>query len=306
MFSLDTELAWGSTHHGSYGGHEIEFERTRYVIDRLLDMFERYGIHGTWAVVGKLMEGSGESFETNGEPSHAWRGEGDGHYWYAPDIVNKIRSCSVAQEIGSHNFTHMIMGMPGSTAENFDAELRACREVAGKQDLDLRSFVFPRNEIQHLDVLKRNGFTSYRGIAPSWTWRVPGSMGKRAARLADHFLPVAAPVVNAVDNGGVVNIPASYSYLHRTGWARYVPIAVRVRKSILTMRKAARSRGIFHLWTHPFNIASDPDGLLGGLEKIFQEYKRLHESGLIRSETMTEIAGRTQTVRIAEAAASHA
>jgi hypothetical protein len=126
--------------------------------------------------------------------------------------------------------------------------------------------------IDNLDVLPQNGFTSYRGIAPSWTWRAPGAYGKRLARLAHHFLPVPAPVVEATAENGIVNIPASYSYLHRTGWARYVPISVRVRKPILAMRKAARSAGIFHLWTHPFNIASDPENLLGGIERVFKEY----------------------------------
>lgn len=312
VFSLDTELAWGSVHHGGYANHEAEFERTRYVIDRLLTLFERYEIHGTWAVVGKLMLGKGEpepvplnGAEANGG-NYPWRAEEDDHFWHAPDIIESIRSCSVAQEIGSHNYTHMIMGTPGSDAEGFDAELKACKAVASERDIELKSFVYPRNEVDHLNVLASNGFTSYRGVAPSWTWRVPGTLGKRVARLADHFLPVPAPVVSATLQNGIVNIPASYSYLHRTGWARYVPISVRVRKAILTMRKAARSNGIFHLWTHPFNIASEPESLLGGLERVFQEYKRLHDSGLIQSKTMTEVAEQVTEPAVVKAELTHA
>lgn len=315
VFSLDTELAWGSVHHGGYANHKEEFDRTRYVIDCLLELFERYGISGTWAVVGKLMLGTGEaepdsSLSNETSPSqtgsYPWRGENDDHYWHAPDIISRIRSCSVPQEIGSHNYTHMIMGTPGSSAEGFDRELRSCRAVASEREIELKSFVYPRNEVDHLDVLARNGFTSYRGNAPSWAWHVPGTVGKRVARLADHFLPLSAPVVRATNENGIVNIPASYSYLHRTGWARYVPISVRVRKSILTMRKAARSVGIFHLWTHPFNIASDPESLLGGLERIFQEYKRLHDSGLIQSRTMTEVADRVMEPAVTKAELTHA
>lgn len=318
VFSLDTELAWGSVHHGSYANHEMEFERTRYVVDSLLELFERYGIKGTWAVVGKLMLGKGDEEPTGTSTDEynksrperhrqfEWRKEADDHFWHAPDIVERIRSCSVPQEIGSHNYTHMIMGTPGSEPENFDYELKACKTVADERDIELKSFVYPRNEVAHTDVLTRNGFTSYRGTAPSWTWRVPTTMGKRVARLTDHFLPIPAPVVQAEAENGIVNVPASYSYLHRTGWARYIPISVRVRKSILTMRKAARSGGIFHLWTHPFNIASDPENLLSGLERIFQDYKRLHESGLIQSKTMTEIANQVMEPVVAEAELSHA
>lgn len=310
VFSLDTELAWGSVHHGGYANHEKEFERTRYVIDALLELFELYGIHGTWAVVGKLMLAKGETDPAvtgagslNGRTGpFNWRAEEDDHYWHGPDIVERIRSCSVHQEIGSHNYTHMIMGTPGSEGHNFDHELKACKAVASERDIELKSFVYPRNEVDHLDVLASNGFTSYRGVAPSWTWRVPGTVGKRVARLADHLLPVPAPVVRATDHNGIVNVPASYSYLHRTGWARYVPISVRVRKSILTMRKAASSNGIFHLWTHPFNIASDPENLLSGLERVFREYKRLHDSGLIQSRTMTQIAEQVKRPDVAERA----
>ncbi len=316
VFSLDTELAWGSVHHGGYANHEGEFERTRFVIDSLLNLFERYEIRGTWAVVGKLMLGKDESEPSmpdgsslNGastEAGYNWRAEEDDHFWHAPDIIERIRSCPVPQEIGSHNYTHMIMGTPGADAASFDHELKACKAVADERDIELKSFVYPRNAVDHVNVLASNGFTSYRGVAPSWTWRVPGTMGKRFARLADHFLPVPGPVVHAVDEDGIVNIPASYSYLHRTGWARYVPISVRVRKSILTMRKAARSNGIFHLWTHPFNIASDPENLLGGLERVFQEYKRLHDSGLILSKTMTEVAEQVTKPADVKAELTHA
>ena len=314
VFSLDTELAWGSVHHGSYANHESEFDRTRYVVDRLLELFERYSIHGTWAVVGKLMLSPGEDgpavvekgLQANRNGHYEWRRDGDDRFWHGADIVDKIRSCSVPQEIGSHNYTHMIMGMPGSSAEGFDGELKACRAVAAERDINLKSFIYPRNEVAHVDTLARNGFTSYRGVAPTWAWRVPGTTGKRVARLADHFLPIPAPVVQASETDGIVNIPASYSYLHRSGWARYVPISIRVRKSILTMRKAANSAGIFHLWTHPFNIASDPGGLLGGLERIFQEYKRLYDSGLIVSRTMTEVAEQVLGPAVAKAEKSYA
>jgi peptidoglycan/xylan/chitin deacetylase (PgdA/CDA1 family) len=314
VFSLDTELAWGSVHHGGYANHEKEFDRTRYVVDRLLELFESYGIHGTWAVVGKLMLDAedldppitGEGHSLSGTGGYSWRRDGDDHFWHGRDIVDRISSCAVTQEIGSHNYTHMIMGMPGSTAERFDHELKSCKAVAQERHIDLKSFVYPRNEIDHIDVLGQNGFTSYRGVAPSWTWRVPGGTAKRLARLADHFLPIPAPVVTASMENGVVNIPASYSYLHRSGWARYIPISIRVRKSILTMRKAASSAGIFHLWTHPFNIASDPGGLLGGLERIFQEYKRLHDSGLIVSRTMSEVAEQVSNPVAAKAEKSYA
>jgi hypothetical protein len=65
---------------------------------------------------------------------------------------------------------------------------------------------------------------------------------------------------------------------------------------------------VFHLWTHPFNIASDATGLLGGLEKIFQEVTDLRMSGLIENVTMGELArklnGQRETGRTAQAVPS--
>jgi hypothetical protein len=47
---------------------------------------------------------------------------------------------------------------------------------------------------------------------------------------------------------------------------------------------------MFHLWTHPFNIGSDPRNLLRGLELIFQEVRALRDSGLIVNYTMGGLA----------------
>ncbi len=52
---------------------------------------------------------------------------------------------------------------------------------------------------------------------------------------------------------------------HRTGARRFIPRAARIRKARAGLRTAADRGGVFHLWTHPFNIASDRDVLLATL-----------------------------------------
>jgi hypothetical protein len=49
---------------------------------------------------------------------------------------------------------------------------------------------------------------------------------------------------------------------------------------------------VFHLWTHPFNIANDPPYLLGVLGTILQEAARERDAGRLRIETMDAIATR--------------
>ena len=56
------------------------------------------------------------------------------------------------------------------------------------------------------------------------------------------------------------------------------------------MRKAAREGSTFHMWFHPFNLATDPDNLFEGIRAILEEFRCLKESGLMVSQTMGQIA----------------
>jgi peptidoglycan/xylan/chitin deacetylase (PgdA/CDA1 family) len=307
VFSLDLELAWGAVHRGSYDGREKDFLRTRYAVDEVLRLLRKYSIKATWAVVGHLFlpccrpsDGvkhpeiirspypalSGDWFDRD-PCADVW----EEPYWYAPDIVEKIKSCPVPQEIGCHNFSHRIVGSSGCSKETFASELAASQQAASAYGETLRSFVFPRNMIGHLEVLESHGYRAFRGLAPDWTNKLPGRL-RRPARLIDAFIPAGAPTSHPSHEAGMWNIPASYNYLHRSGWARTVPVWVRVRKSVRALRNAARRGTIFHLWTHPFNIASDPRSLIRGLEAIFQEVRTLRDSGLVVNQTMGEIAER--------------
>ena len=47
---------------------------------------------------------------------------------------------------------------------------------------------------------------------------------------------------------------------------------------------------IFHIWFHPYNLATDVDGLLYGLEKIFAEVSLLRSQGVLENPTMGELS----------------
>jgi hypothetical protein len=70
-----------------------------------------------------------------------------------------------------------------------------------------------------------------------------------------------------------------------------------VRKATTGLQRAAERGEVFHLWTHPFNIASDPRALVRGLELIFQEFARLRDSGLIFNSTMGSLARQLSLTR---------
>lgn len=313
LLSIDTELAWGGIHDGSFRRRQQMFERTRRTIAGLIQIMERYEIRATWAIVGHLFlesckPSNGVKHPEIVRPSYPWRSGdwfeddpcgdvGTDQYWYGPDIVESILKCRVPQEIGSHGFSHVIVGDPGCSRECFDSELKACVEVARAWGITLRSFVYPRNSIGHLDVLAANGFTAYRGLSSAWHQRLPGP-ARRVGRGADYLLPV--PVVTAQPRraGDLWDLPATCFYLHRDGWARGIPVALRVYRSVLGVRRAAREKSLYHLWFHPFNLASDPDGLLGGLEAIFKEVARLRELGVIENLAMMDMVEHLETTNI--------
>ncbi len=307
LLSIDTELAWGGVHDGSFRRRTHLYRLTREAIARLLALQECYQIRATWAVVGHLFlepcrPVDGVKHPEVVRPAYAWfsgdwfqydpcTGLEADPFWYGPDIVEAVLRCKTPQEVGSHSFSHAIMGDPGCSREAFQSELRACQEAARPWGIQLRSFVFPRNSIGHLDALSASGYTAFRGLARPWHGRLP-VLGEKALRGLQALSPLAPETSQPRLLDGLIDLPGTYFYLHREGWAKRVPIGARVHKAFLGLEKAARSREIFHLWFHPFNLATDPQGLLSGLEAIFRRVAVLREAGRLDNPTMGELAGK--------------
>lgn len=307
LLSLDTELAWGGVHSGAFLNRRDMFARTRGAVTRLLDLAARYEIRATWAVVAHLMLNrcapvEGVKHPEIVRPCYTWKsGDWFEHdpctdsardpFWYAPDMIEQVRACS-GQEIGCHGFSHIIAGDPGCGAECFRSELRASRTIAARWGLDLRSFVFPRNAIGHLDVLAAEGFTAYRGeITPAWQAALFPPIEKivLGLRWSTPMRPLTAQPSRCA---GLWNFPATSYYLHRDGLARRIPIELRVRRALSGIRTAAVERSLFHLYFHPFNLATDPEGLLSGLERIFRAVADARDRERLDNPTMGELAGR--------------
>jgi peptidoglycan/xylan/chitin deacetylase (PgdA/CDA1 family) len=309
ILSLDTELAWGSAHGGKLKEREVFFQQTRPCIKRLIQLLEKYQIHATWAMVGHLFLDRCQP--VNGikhpeiiRPNYTWYQDDwlspdpcsdidAAPIWYGRDIIQQVLDCNVSQEIGCHTFSHVQAGEPGCTRECFSSELRACRVEADKLSVNLQSFVYPRNSVGYLDELAKAGFTAYRGPVASWFEHLPGIFS-RAGHLLDTFLPIAPPVVSPLRENGIWNLPASYFYPPADRWWKLLPVSLQVGKARQGLRQAAKQRQIFHLWFHPFNLASNPDKLLGGLERIFSEVSRYREDGLLDNPTMGEMAHNLQ------------
>ena len=307
VVSIDTELAWGEMHRRDGTGGRHHFAAEREVVDRLLELFALYDISATWAVVGHLFldrchDGGAGPHPDLVTPDYPWLDEpwlaidpatdlAADPFWYGRDIVDAILDCPVRQEVGSHSFTHAIVDDPACTAEVFDSELSAAAAVAADRQVELRSFVYPRNQIAQVARLGAHGFRCYRGGRPRPPFAGRPRWQRRALGLADKVRPLAgSAVLPAPGEGGVWNVPQTYLFAPSPDGR--VPVGVWARRPVARLRQAARHRSLFHLWFHPYNVTAAPERSLAALDRICVAAARLRDAGEIDVLTMGDLAAR--------------
>ena len=301
--SLDFELIWGTADLGLENFKSLCKIEREVVIDRLLKLFEKYELSATWAILGHLFLDKCEATHTEiTRPNYSWTKED----WFAHDpggvetaqsihlgksLVEKIRQCSVLQEIGSHSFSHIVFGDEGCSRETAESEIAECVRIADEQGIKLKSFVFPRNEVGYLDVLKKFDFACYRGVEPNWYEnRQVSESVRRGLRLFDILRAASPPtVLPKKTKEGLWNIPGSAMFFPMHGFRRHIPMSWRVKRCLKGLNKAANEKKIFHLWFHPTNMVDEMEKMFAGLEEILQYASNLRGQGKLDFLTMGQI-----------------
>lgn len=301
--SLDFELIWGTADLGLENFKSLCKIEREIVIARLLELFEKYEFSATWAILGHLFldKCSGGHPEIT-RPNYSWTKED----WFAHDpggvetdqsihlgksLVDKIRNCSIPQEIGSHSFSHIVFGDVGCSNKTAESEIAECVRLADEQGIKLKSFVFPRNEVGYLDVLRKYNFACYRGVEPNWyeNRQISESL-RRGLRLLDVLRAAAPPVVLPEKaKEGLWNIPGSAIFFPMHGFRRHIPMSLRVKRCLKGLKNAANEKKIFHLWFHPTNMVDEMEKMFAGLEEILQYASDLREQGRLDFLTMGQI-----------------
>ncbi len=306
VVSIDLEMSWGSVHHGA-PHDDSPYRAEREVVALVLAAMERHGISATWATVGHLfLEScspvSGVKHPEVVRPEYEWL-EADWYAldpcsdittaptWYGADLVAAIKESEVPQEIGCHAFGHLIAGDPGCSEEAFAADLAACRVVADNADVDLRSFVFPRNSVGHLDVLPRSGFTTYRGATPPRFPNMP-SWQRRVANAVDRVRPMESTAVFPSVEGDLVNVPHTYLFDPHSTTARRFGTAGWSWLVKRRMYHAVRTGSLFHLWFHTHNLAPRLDRAETALDSLFSAARELIDAGRMENLTMGQVGDR--------------
>lgn len=310
IVSLDFELFWGMQDKCSLSEYEENVLGGRKAIPQLLALFQKHGIHATWATVGFLFAKSFEELkkffpEQNLLPSYAnpqlspyhcfasiGTDEASAPCFYASRLIEKI-AATHGQEVGSHTFSHYYCREAGQTTEQFRADMEAAKAIAKSCGYDLQSVILPRNQCEpaYTKILTNLGFTAYRDEENDWIHeKVRLRPLLRLLRLVDVYLPLTGQggYEPKIENG-IVNLVGSRMYK-----PYFKPLSflegLKVHRIKKQMQHAAKNGLTFHLWWHPHNVGVHTDFHIQQLDDIFSYYEELKEKYGMRSLNMGEAA----------------
>ena len=308
IVSLDFELFWGMLDGWALSEYEDPVLGGRKAIPQMLDLFQKHGVHATWATVGfQFAESEAEArkYFPDQKPTYdnpalssyrcfgsIGQNEQEAPCFYAPSLIRMI-AAAPGQEIGSHTFSHYYCREVGQTVEQFRADMLAAKAIATDKGYDLKSVVLPRNqcEPEYTQVLNELGFTAYRDEENDWIHeKIRFRPLMRLLRLADVYLPLTGQggYVPEIESG-IVNLVGSRMYK-----PYFRPLAflegLKVHRIKKQMFHAAKKGLTFHLWWHPHNVGVRTDFHMKQLEEIFSFYEELKEKYGMRSLNMGEAA----------------
>jgi hypothetical protein len=303
VFSLDTEIAWGSFDRDGYRRRRFSRDgsRERQSIVRLLDMMDEFRIVGTWAIVGHLLYEECEECDIC--PILEWRGKyrtfeevygTRDPLWYGADIMEMILGRDMGHELAFHGYTHRVFDQ--MSEDDVRTEIEEWSRLARRWNVVPQTVIFPQGRIGHLDIFRESGFLCYRGKEvrhPVLSVPVVGKVINRANLILAVLTPQAYGI--SANGARLVNLPSSH-WLFRTDRAietildvlnlpklRLIPIARGIKQ-------AAEKRQVIHLWAHPHEFRTERD--FEKLRYVFGCVAEEVEKGRMVSVTMADLAKR--------------
>lgn len=318
LISLDFELYWGIRDCIPEEACRDRIQQVHSIIPRLVDLFEDYGIHASFATVGMLMarnfyelssylpEEKPRYSDKNLSPYNGYLekiNERNSLLHFAPELVQRIAQ-SPGLEISSHTFSHYYCLAEGQNAAEFEQDIEAHIRLAADQGIQLKSLVFPRNQYnqQYLEICRKHGLKAFRGNESSWLYTARDDTRetslRRAFRLADSYLNISGHhtySTHGIERKIPLNFPSS-RFLRpvnpRIKWLEQL----RLRRITSAMDRAATHGEIYHLWWHPHNFGENTDANFEFLKKILIHYHDLHQKFNFKSYNMAELAEQLEAV----------
>jgi peptidoglycan/xylan/chitin deacetylase (PgdA/CDA1 family) len=312
VVSLDFELHWGVRDKRAVEACKRNFLGARSVVPRILEAFQRYEIHATWATVGFLFFDRKAELKDHlpalkpqytcsklfpyGDIDSIGANEEADPFHYALSLI-KVIAAQPNQEIATHTFSHYYCMEPGQDLMAFRSDIEAAVASMRKYDLAPMSIVFPRNQVNpdYLAILPEYGITSYRG-APWYCVTKEESFFSSylriAARLLDAYIPIFGNNTYSYERMGKsmpFNIQSGRMLRPYSRRIRALE-PLRLRRILAAMEFAAKEKRVFHLWWHPHNFGIEQEKNLATLELILAHYNKLREAHGMVSRNMSELS----------------
>jgi hypothetical protein len=283
LFSLDCELGWAEPDPPDSRWDALRADPTsgRDTYKKILDIFREHEIPATWAFVGHLFldECTPDTHYVNDrvENYDPYTNLSKSPLYYAYDLVSMVHDDEINHEIAAHSFTHT----PYTNLSKNEArkDIQNLIDVAESKGHELTSFVFPKNQIAHTEVIAEHSFSVYRdqNKGTNHTYK----SGFRALmKNPKQFLdcPSAKPVT---DDRGLVRLPTS-RLLRDERWWFLQPI--RLKRGIASMDENSH----IHLTVHPHNFIYD-DNLFRTFDSVLSIVDDLRQKNQIEIATMGEL-----------------
>lgn len=315
VISLDFELYWGMRDRRALEDYGKRILGVRQALPLMLAAFDAHQARATFAAVGLLFFSDKESLlrglpalkptyrnanlsPYNGHIEGIGKDEEDDPYHFGASLIRLIRS-HPAHEIAGHTFSHYYCLESGQTEDQFDADMAAAVRAAQAMGVELRSFIFPRNQYnaRYLAICARHGIIAYRGNERSRLYharnREQESLFRRGLRLLDTWLPISGPNTHVLRSASGTPLDIPSSRFLRPYSARLAALdGLKLRRIERAMTHAARKGEVFHLWWHPHNFGADLDRNMRYLERILAHFDTLKADHGMESLTMAELANR--------------
>ena len=311
--SLDFELFWGLDLPIHIPNEKKDlFKRTRNLVPDILSLFSKYKISATWAIVGLLLTSDLEGLDLRDEsvfPNYKnplsrnfkkiekiISADSDFSFLNCIELAKQIFNTE-NQEIATHTFSHYYCLESGQLQENFYNDLKLVNDFHLKIFNKVpESIVFPRNQINYLDILRENGYKFYRGTQKHWAYNSLNHndfniMSMRIFRLLDMYLPLFDNTfdINKSNNdyNNLININQSRLLLGFIKSRRIIE-NLRIKRIKNSMLKAAKSGKSYHLWWHPHNFGAYPSESLKMLDSILKYFIELRNQYDFKSLNMSQ------------------
>lgn len=309
VISLDFELIWGVFDTVELKQKTEYFLNTRKVIPKILKLFLNSSIHATWASVGMLFNDNWSEWNSNkpklkprysnSKLSSYLYGESiqNGDFrdvFFAPELLIEIND-TYGQEMATHTYSHFYCLEEVQGKKSFRQDLAQAIAVASKMGIELKSLVYPRNQIreEYLNVCSEFGIKNVRSNPDSWYWNDTSSSSllNKVARTADAYFDFGKKSYSYSDFKIIKGLPLEQkaSRFLRPLESNALLRKLKLRRIKKEMSNAAKNGEIYHLWWHPHNFGEKPEESLKDLTQIIHHFEFLRSKYGFQSLNMMEL-----------------